>query len=332
MDNFRLVRDAAGEPRVRVPYQGQALLRQPVFNKGTAFTHEERVTFGLEGLLPDAVSTMDQQAQRVYDNIPRKSDPLEKYIGLAALQDRNETLFYRVLLEHLEEFLPIVYTPTVGRRPASSSATSSGARAASGSRPSTAAGSTTSSRTRPSTTCASSSSRTTSASSASATRAPAAWASRSASWRSTPPPPASTPRRRSPSASTSAPTTRALLDDQLYLGCRAPAPARAPNTTTWSSEFVRAVMRRFPRRAPAVGGLQEGQRLPPARALPRGAAVLQRRHPGHRRPWRWPAMLAALPRDRRPPPTEQRIVILGAGAAGIGIARLLRDALAAPRA
>jgi len=59
--------------------------------------------------------TIEQQARRFYDNILRKGDPLEKYIGLAALQDRNETLFYRVLLEHIEEFLPIVYTPTVGR-------------------------------------------------------------------------------------------------------------------------------------------------------------------------------------------------------------------------
>ncbi len=107
--------DAAGEPRLRVCYRGQALLRQPMFNKGTAFTHDERAAFGLAGLLPDTVMTMDQQARRFYDNILRKGDPLEKYIGLAALQDRNETLFYRVLHDHLEEFLPIVYTPTVGR-------------------------------------------------------------------------------------------------------------------------------------------------------------------------------------------------------------------------
>jgi malic enzyme len=86
-----------------------------MFNKGTAFTRSERVTFSLSGLLPDAVMTMDQQNRRFYDNVLRKNDPLEKYIGLAALQDRNETLFYRVLLDHLEEFLPIVYTPTVGR-------------------------------------------------------------------------------------------------------------------------------------------------------------------------------------------------------------------------
>src|SRR5687767_6609755 len=86
-----------------------------MYNKSTAFPREEREAFGLVGLLPEAVSTMEQQALRVYGNIARKSDPLERYIGLAALEDRNEHLFYRVLVDHLEEFLPIVYTPTVGR-------------------------------------------------------------------------------------------------------------------------------------------------------------------------------------------------------------------------
>jgi malic enzyme len=86
-----------------------------MYNKSTAFTREERAAFGLEGLLPDAVSTMEMQAERVHGNIVRKDDPVERYIGLAALQDRNEHLFYRVLVDHLEEYLPIVYTPTVGR-------------------------------------------------------------------------------------------------------------------------------------------------------------------------------------------------------------------------
>ena len=101
--------------RVEVPYRGMALLRHPIYNKGTAFTREERRAFGLEGLLPDGVSTLDQQVRRMHANIVRKQDPLEQYVGLAALQERNETLFYRLLLDHLEEFLPIVYTPTVGQ-------------------------------------------------------------------------------------------------------------------------------------------------------------------------------------------------------------------------
>ncbi len=94
---------------------GARLLEHPMYNKSSAFTDEERRTFGLEGLLPATVSTMETQARRVYRNIARKEDPLEKYIGLQALQDRNEHLYYRLLLDHLEEFLPVVYTPTVGR-------------------------------------------------------------------------------------------------------------------------------------------------------------------------------------------------------------------------
>src|SRR5215468_4943226 len=115
MEKFTITQDACGKPRLEVPFGGTRLLRHPMYTKGTAFTREEREAFGLEGLLPHAVSTLEQQGRRVYANITRKTDPLEKYIGLAALQDRNEHLFYRVLVDHVEEFLPIVYTPTVGR-------------------------------------------------------------------------------------------------------------------------------------------------------------------------------------------------------------------------
>ncbi len=86
-----------------------------MYSKGSAFTQEERATFGMEGLLPSYVTTLELQARRAYHAIQRKTDPLEKYIGLASLQDRNEFLFYRVLLDHLDELLPVVYTPTVGR-------------------------------------------------------------------------------------------------------------------------------------------------------------------------------------------------------------------------
>ena len=99
---------------IQVPFRGQAVLNNPRFNKGTAFPERERRSLGLEGLLPPGVSTLQMQAQRNYQSIMSKSDPLERYIGLVSLQDRNETLFYRVLLDYLEEFLPIIYTPTVG--------------------------------------------------------------------------------------------------------------------------------------------------------------------------------------------------------------------------
>lgn len=105
----------AGGARLRARSRGAQLLGDPLYNKSTAFTRDERAALGLEGLLPAAVSTMEQQARRAFANIARKPDPLERHIGLAALHDRNERLFYRVLGDHLEDLLPIVYTPTVGR-------------------------------------------------------------------------------------------------------------------------------------------------------------------------------------------------------------------------
>jgi malate dehydrogenase (oxaloacetate-decarboxylating)(NADP+) len=89
-------------------------LHDPALNKGTAFSEEERDKLGLWGLLPPGVNTMEEQVLRVMGNYNRKTTDLEKYIFLVALQDRNQTLFYRVLTEHLEEMMPIIYTPTVG--------------------------------------------------------------------------------------------------------------------------------------------------------------------------------------------------------------------------
>lgn len=103
-----------GEEYVEVPFKGHRLVEHPMYNKGTAFTQQEREALDLVGLLPELVATLELQCQRAYESFLAKPNNLEKYIYLISLQDRNETLFYRLLLDHLEEMLPIVYTPTVG--------------------------------------------------------------------------------------------------------------------------------------------------------------------------------------------------------------------------
>jgi malic enzyme len=93
---------------------GEQVLRDPAQNKDLAFTRAERHRLGIEGLLPPAVLTIQQQVAMELEHIHSKRDPLEQYIGLVALLDRNETLFYRLLAEDLERLTPIIYTPTVG--------------------------------------------------------------------------------------------------------------------------------------------------------------------------------------------------------------------------
>jgi malate dehydrogenase (oxaloacetate-decarboxylating) len=103
-----------GEKYVEVPFKGHLLVETPLFNKGSAFTEMERDQLDLYGILPPHVSTIEVQLRRAYENYGKKPNAVEKYIYLLSLLDRNETLFYRLVLEHLEEMLPIVYTPTVG--------------------------------------------------------------------------------------------------------------------------------------------------------------------------------------------------------------------------
>jgi len=102
-----------GAAAARLP-TGLDLLRDPLLNKGTAFSDAERDALGLRGLLPPAVITPEQQVARVLDNLRRLPTDLDKFISLNALHDRNETLFFRVVMDHPDEMMPLIYTPTVG--------------------------------------------------------------------------------------------------------------------------------------------------------------------------------------------------------------------------
>lgn len=99
---------------IEVSLNAQEILRTPLLNKGTGFTYLERSELGLHGLLPSHVSTIQQQAYRRYINFKNKKLEIDKYLFLTALQDRNEVLFYYLALEHCDEMLPYIYTPTVG--------------------------------------------------------------------------------------------------------------------------------------------------------------------------------------------------------------------------
>ncbi len=102
------------ETVLRVSARGRLILVHPMANRGTAFTLEERRALGLSGLLPNRVTTIEEQLRRVYAQYDRSPSPLAKFIQLSQLRDRNEVLFYRLLSEHIEEMMPIVYTPTIG--------------------------------------------------------------------------------------------------------------------------------------------------------------------------------------------------------------------------
>ena len=114
MEDFKLIRSPAGD-RLIVDKSGPDLLRYPLLNKGLGFTPEERENFGIEGLLPDEYNDIEKQSERLYASIMYNPDPVGRNIDLSQLQNRNEVLFYKILRNHLEQLMPIVYTPTVGQ-------------------------------------------------------------------------------------------------------------------------------------------------------------------------------------------------------------------------
>ncbi len=114
MDIKSVLSGTIGADAFDVPFGGHLLLERPLLNKGTAFTREERLTFGLLGLLPPTQETLDEQAARAFEAYRAKPTDLERHIYLRQLQDANETLFYRLLIDHMDVMMPIVYTPTVG--------------------------------------------------------------------------------------------------------------------------------------------------------------------------------------------------------------------------
>ena len=104
------------DPHGERPFpRGMALITNSLLNKGTAYTEEERDSLALRGLLPPRIFSIEEQAERALNNLHRKNTDLDKYIFLSMLQQRNETLFFRLLHDHLEELMPIIYTPTVGQ-------------------------------------------------------------------------------------------------------------------------------------------------------------------------------------------------------------------------
>jgi len=113
MIDLKAARDA-GEQFLEVPLAGHSLLECPALNKGSAFLEEERRALGLLGLLPPHVGSLEEQLARRYLEYRTKANDLERYVFLRALQDRNETLFYRLLQDHVTEMLPVIYTPAVG--------------------------------------------------------------------------------------------------------------------------------------------------------------------------------------------------------------------------
>jgi malate dehydrogenase (oxaloacetate-decarboxylating) len=304
---------------------GVRVLEDPLTNKGTAFSEEERSGLGLRGLLPATVETLEQQVRRRYQAYQEQPTDIARHINLRALQDTNETLFYRLVSDHVEEMLPILYTPTVGlacqrfseiyRRPrglfiAYPTATASGRSCITG----------------PGGRSTSSSSPTGSGFWAWVIRASAAWASRSASCRCTRRWAASTRRAPCRSSWTSAPITPGCWTTPCT-SAGGTAGSAGADYDDFVDRFVQAV------RAELPGVLLQWEDFATPHALPildryrdqvlsfnddiQGTAAV---------------VLAALSAGAAATGSrlrEQTVVMLGAGSAGIGVCEQVVRAMAA---
>ena len=99
---------------IYIPFAGPALLEAPLLNKGSAFSRHERQQFNLEGLLPYSIEGIEEQTERAYHQLRSFQTDIDKHIYLRNIQDTNETLYFRLVVDHLTEVMPLIYTPTVG--------------------------------------------------------------------------------------------------------------------------------------------------------------------------------------------------------------------------